>query len=69
MIDLLLSFFGLRVDKPAELVVGERESIHGNVNSNVMLQNLKKKYEHPYGVDVEEVNDSIKTYQKTLNED
>lgn len=52
--------------KPAELVIGEREAIQGNVNTNVMLKNLKKYYHSPYGTDEEKVCDSIKTYQNTL---
>lgn len=66
-IEKLLGLLG--ENKPAELVIGERESIHGNVDSNVMLQNLKRKYGHPYGIDLEEVNESIKTYQETLKGD
>lgn len=52
--------------KSADLIVGNREAIRGNVNANTMLDNLKKYYHKPYGIDEEKICDSIKTYQNTL---
>lgn len=66
MKNILSNIFKFNTSKPAELVIGKREAVQGNVDTQIMVRNLKIQYQAPYTSDEISFKSRIENYQDTL---